>query len=208
MFGRLRLGPSTFDTSLPATTNQPSPEDPNYLPPPPPLPRTNVGVNLPISTPAISHTLYVDPTFAQLPYGSNDVSLLQQQLPTVPEVATPVVTLTEAFASRGPGRFVSSDPTQPALRYDNAVQDYVLTSTAIWQPDPPDVRPLSPVRPSVPQFNVPRALGEAGTVQRPNLVPKEVKLDKPPTFDGNKRKLENFVFVMRQYIDSVGLGDG
>ncbi len=33
-------------------------------------------------------------------------------------------------------------------------------------------------------------------------------MDKPPTFDGTKRKLENFLFVMRQYIYSVGLGDG
>ncbi len=42
----------------------------------------------------------------------------------------------------------------------------------------------------------------------PSLVPKEVKLDKPLTFNGNKRHLQNFIFVMRQYIDSVGLGNG
>lgn len=52
------------------------------------------------------------------------------------------------------------------------------------------------------------ALGESGNYGGPSLVPKEVKLDKPLTFDGTKRKLQNFVFVMRQYIDSVGLGTG
>lgn len=41
----------------------------------------------------------------------------------------------------------------------------------------------------------------------PSLVPKEVKLDKPLTFSGRKDKLQNFVYVMRQYIDAVGLGN-
>ena len=52
-------------------------------------------------------------------------------------------------------------------------------------------------------------MGEAGTVSRgPTLQPREVKLDKPLTFRGRRKELQNFVFVMRQYIDSVGLGDG
>jgi hypothetical protein len=51
------------------------------------------------------------------------------------------------------------------------------------------------------------ALGEASG-DRPTLRPREVKLDRPLTFNGKKKDLANFVFVMRQYIDSVGLGDG
>lgn len=50
------------------------------------------------------------------------------------------------------------------------------------------------------------ALGESTT--RPSLRPKEVKLDKPLTFSGKRKDLANFLFVMRQYIDSVGLGNG
>ena len=54
----------------------------------------------------------------------------------------------------------------------------------------------------------PRAVGEAGDLRTPSLVPKEVKIDKPLTFNGDKKKLQNFLFVMRQYVDTVGLGDG
>ena len=42
----------------------------------------------------------------------------------------------------------------------------------------------------------------------PSLIPREVPIEKPPTFNGNKRDTENFIFVMSQYIDTVGLGNG
>ena len=43
---------------------------------------------------------------------------------------------------------------------------------------------------------------------RPSLVPREVKLSKPSTFSGKKVEVDNFIFEMRQYVDSVGLGGG
>ena len=43
---------------------------------------------------------------------------------------------------------------------------------------------------------------------RPSLQPKEVRLEKPLTFSGKKKELANFIFVMRQSLDSVGLGTG
>ena len=56
----------------------------------------------------------------------------------------------------------------------------------------------------------PHAVGESGTMSArvPSLVPKEVKVDKPLTFNGDKKKLQNFLFVMKQYVDTVGLGTG
>ena len=58
-----------------------------------------------------------------------------------------------------------------------------------------------------------RAVGEsAGTTasaaNRPTLVPREVKLAKPTNFSGKKSEVDNFIFEMRQYVDSVGLGNG
>lgn len=47
-----------------------------------------------------------------------------------------------------------------------------------------------------------------GGASHPSLVPREVKLAKPNTFSGKKSDVNNFIFEMRQYIDSVGLGDG
>ncbi len=43
---------------------------------------------------------------------------------------------------------------------------------------------------------------------RPTLVPRELKLSKPSTFSGKKAEVDNFLFEMRQYVDSVGLGTG
>ncbi len=43
---------------------------------------------------------------------------------------------------------------------------------------------------------------------RPTLVPRELKLSKPSTFSGKKTEVDNFLFEMRQYVDSVGLGTG
>ena len=43
---------------------------------------------------------------------------------------------------------------------------------------------------------------------RPTLVPREVKLSKPSSFSGKKVEVDNFIFEMRQYVDSVGLGTG
>lgn len=37
-------------------------------------------------------------------------------------------------------------------------------------------------------------------------MPREVKLAKPSTFSGKKSEVDNFIFEMRQYVDSVGLG--
>ncbi len=54
-------------------------------------------------------------------------------------------------------------------------------------------------------------LGEGAggaTGSRPSLVPREVKLSKPSTFSGKKTEVDNFVFEMRQYVDSVSLGTG
>lgn len=45
-----------------------------------------------------------------------------------------------------------------------------------------------------------------GGALTPSLVPKEVKLEKPSVYTGKKSELNNFLFEMRQYIDSVGLG--
>ncbi len=50
-----------------------------------------------------------------------------------------------------------------------------------------------------------RPVGEATTGQ-PSLVPREVKVEKPSTFSGKHTDLSNFLFEMRQYIDTVGLG--
>ena len=47
-----------------------------------------------------------------------------------------------------------------------------------------------------------------GGASHPSLVPRDVKLAKPNTFSGKKSDVNNFIFEMRQYIDSVGLGDG
>ncbi len=46
------------------------------------------------------------------------------------------------------------------------------------------------------------------TASRPSLVPREVKLSKPSNFSGKKTEVDNFIFEMRQYVDSVGLGTG
>ncbi len=42
----------------------------------------------------------------------------------------------------------------------------------------------------------------------PTLVPRELKLSKPSTFSGKKMEVDNILFEMRQYVDSVGLGTG
>ena len=47
-----------------------------------------------------------------------------------------------------------------------------------------------------------RAVGEsagiaASAVNRPTLVPREVKLAKPTTFSGKKSEVDNFIFEMR-----------
>lgn len=39
-------------------------------------------------------------------------------------------------------------------------------------------------------------------------MPREIKLAKPSTFSGKKTEVDNFIFEMRQYVDSVGLGTG
>lgn len=52
------------------------------------------------------------------------------------------------------------------------------------------------------------AEGDAGESKMPSLVPKEVKVDKPITFSGKHHELQNFLFVMKQYVDIVGLGNG
>lgn len=46
-----------------------------------------------------------------------------------------------------------------------------------------------------------------GGFSRPTLVPREIKLNKPSTFSGKKAEVDNFLFEMRQYVDSVGLGN-
>ena len=53
-------------------------------------------------------------------------------------------------------------------------------------------------------------VGESSGAQArpPTLVPREVKLAKPTTFSGKKSEVDNFIFEMRQYVDSVGLGEG
>lgn len=43
---------------------------------------------------------------------------------------------------------------------------------------------------------------------QPSLIPKEVKVEKPLTFSGKHSELNNFLFVMQQYIDTVALGTG
>jgi hypothetical protein len=40
----------------------------------------------------------------------------------------------------------------------------------------------------------------------PRLVPKEIRLTPPNVFTGKKSELENFLFEVRQYVDSVELG--
>lgn len=37
-------------------------------------------------------------------------------------------------------------------------------------------------------------------------MPSNVKLQKPNTFSGKHSEIENWLFEMRQYVDSVGLG--
>jgi hypothetical protein len=54
---------------------------------------------------------------------------------------------------------------------------------------------------------VPVAEGMGGA-SHPTLVPREVKLAKPSTFSGNRREVDNFIFEIKQYVDSVGLGSG
>ncbi len=49
--------------------------------------------------------------------------------------------------------------------------------------------------------------GGSGASQ-PTLVPREIKLSKPSTFSGRKTEVDNFLFEMCQYVDSVGLGTG
>jgi hypothetical protein len=39
------------------------------------------------------------------------------------------------------------------------------------------------------------------------LVPSEVRLAKPSEFHGKKSEVDNFIFEMRQYVDSVNLGE-
>lgn len=55
---------------------------------------------------------------------------------------------------------------------------------------------------------VPRVpLGEgAGGASGPSLVPREVKLARPNSFSGKKSEVDNFIFEMKQYVDSVNLG--
>ncbi len=51
--------------------------------------------------------------------------------------------------------------------------------------------------------------GAGGTSRlQPSLVPREVKLSRPSTFSGKKTEVDNFIFEMTQYVDSVGLGTG
>ncbi len=62
-----------------------------------------------------------------------------------------------------------------------------------------------------PRLRVVRGLGVAegaggAGVNQPTLVPREIKLSKPSTFSGRKTEVDNFLFKMRQYVDSVGLG--
>ncbi len=49
-------------------------------------------------------------------------------------------------------------------------------------------------------------MGEAST-GTPSLIPKEIKVEKPSTFTGRHADLSNFLFEMKQYIDTVGLGN-
>ena len=50
-------------------------------------------------------------------------------------------------------------------------------------------------------------IGESSTSRAsPTLVPREIKVEKPMTFGGKHSDLQNFIFLMRQYIDTVGLG--
>jgi hypothetical protein len=39
-------------------------------------------------------------------------------------------------------------------------------------------------------------------------VPRELKVEKPPSFSGKHGELQNFIFLMRQYLDTVNLGTG
>ncbi len=51
--------------------------------------------------------------------------------------------------------------------------------------------------------------GAGGTSRlQPSLVPREVKLSRPSTFSGKKTEVDNFIFEMKRYVDSVGLGTG
>lgn len=68
--------------------------------------------------------------------------------------------------------------------------------------------PANPVNPVNPVPFQSRPIGEALTGQGPTLVPREVKLEKPLTFSGKRSELQNFMYVMRAYVDSVGLGNG
>ncbi len=69
-------------------------------------------------------------------------------------------------------------------------------------PAPPPTAPYA----QAPTYAFPVA--EATSSTRPSLRPREVKLERPMTFSGRRKDLPNFLFVMRQYISSVGLGEG
>lgn len=66
----------------------------------------------------------------------------------------------------------------------------VLSSQVISQPV---------VVPSVP-------FAEAGSSQ-PSLVPSTIKLERPSTFSGKHSELRNWMHEMKQYIESVNLGN-
>jgi hypothetical protein len=55
---------------------------------------------------------------------------------------------------------------------------------------------------------VSRAIGEATTSRYPTLVPKEVKIERPGIFSGKHSELQNWLFVMKQYLDTVNIGSG
>jgi hypothetical protein len=42
----------------------------------------------------------------------------------------------------------------------------------------------------------------------PSLAPRNVELQKPSIFNGRKVEVDNFIFEMRQYCDSVNLTGG
>lgn len=49
-------------------------------------------------------------------------------------------------------------------------------------------------------------MGGAGA--GPTLQPREIKVEKPSKFSGKHSELDNFVFEMKQYVETVGLGSG
>ncbi len=54
---------------------------------------------------------------------------------------------------------------------------------------------ILPVQPAV-QPRASRPVAEADSARGPSLQPREVKLEKPMTFDGQKKNLHNFLYVM------------